>query len=361
MSLMLSAAMTLKRLRLFFIILMMAMMVSACGTETPFPTTNLPTQAVLTETASPEPAATPTVTENPPVLFLLAPADADPTLVSQVEPVVQAAASQAGILYQRVDSMLPGEVPANAAAVVVLHPAPAGDLAISASSIPFVSLGQHDIASAENLLVIEALLPDADQQAYAAGYAAAVLSQDWRAGVLSFSDTPDGAAARTAFLMGAEYFCGLCRPVYPPYYDANNNLLQYPTSIEVSSGASSEELLAAAQRLIDLQAEVVYLANGTGDPAVIQAFSDAGVWMIGSSTPPSPLPAGWAATISGDRIEILRRVLPGLLSGGPGPESLPGLSIFDVNTEYFSPGKVDLVETLIEEITAGRIQTGPVP
>lgn len=347
---------------LLIYIIIFALLLSACGQETA-----VPTPAATTATVSPEPVetlvptGTPTVTPEPLTVYLLAPAEADPQLVAQVEPLIQEAALQAGVLYQRAAVFDTGRPPQNAAAVVLVPPAPAQELAASAPGVRFIAIGYGVIDPPDNLLVPDQFLPEPDEVGFAAGYAAAVISADWRIGIMTVSDTEAGVAARDAFLNGAEYFCGLCRPAYPPYFDDNSAILEYPTYVELPAASTAQDWLAAAQWLIDRPVEVVYVGPGAGDPASIQALSDAGVKLIASSVSPTPGPAAWAASIGGDPLKILAAVLPGVITGSPGPDSLPGLMISNADQQVFGAGKQQLVEELITEIEAGRIQTLPLP
>lgn len=345
----------------FLIIFSFLFVLSACQTETITPTTVIPATPLQTPLPPLTPTQIPTNTPQPPAVYLLAPSEADPQLVTQVEPVIEEIAGQTGVVYHKVQSFDGNTVPVDAAAVVVLPPAPAQDLAVSSPGTRFVAIGYGMIDSPDNLLVIEQLMPDADQMAFAAGYTAAVISNDWRVGVLSVSDTEQGTAARNAFLNGAEYFCGLCRPSFPPYYDAENNILQYPTYMELPSSASEQDWQAAAQWLADREVEVVYFAPGADVLASVQLLAEAGVIMIGGRLQTEPAPSTWAATIGVDSLEIFKAVLPGIITGGPGPDTLPGLSIIYANEKLFSPGKQQLVASLIKEINAGRIQTLPLP
>ena len=117
-----------------------------------------------------------------------------------------------------------------------------------------------------------------DQQGFIAGVIAAMLSNDWRVGVISLSDTVEGHAARTGFLNGVVYFCGLCRPAHPPFYE-------YPLVYELPSTATSAEWQEAANYMVDHDVLAVYVFPQAGDESMLSILAAGKINIISSGEP----------------------------------------------------------------------------
>jgi len=219
--------------------------------------------------ATPTEQPVPTATSLPPLVILLRPQESDPELGTQVQSLLETTTSQKGYRLEIRSSLAPEELTPDIVLVTALAPAPVSELAAVSSETRFLAVGYNDLPSAENIngLSIQALSPD--RQGFMAGYMAAVISSDWRVGIISASDTSAGVEARQGFLMGAEYFCGLCRNVYPPYRDPNGSILEYPTFVELPAASQSQDWLGVVQTMTSRSVEVVYVAPGAGDQVML--------------------------------------------------------------------------------------------
>jgi hypothetical protein len=103
--------------------------------------------------------------------------------------------------------------------------------------------------------------------------------------VISVSDTAEGIAARTGFINGVVYFCGTCRQIYPPFFDSQNQLIQYPLFVELPSGAAENEWEAAADSLLSRSVDTIYVAPGAGGESLLSYLAQAGVKLVGGSPP----------------------------------------------------------------------------
>ena len=147
-----------------------------------------------------------------------------------------------------------------------------------------------------------------DQQGFIAGVIAAMLAPDWRAGVISLSDTVDGRSARTGFLNGVVYFCGLCRPIHPPFYE-------YPLYFELPLSATTAEWQEAANYMVDHYAQAVYVYPGAGDEAMLSTLAAAGVSIISSGEPPDAASENWVVSLTTDPFSLILEQVEGLLNG----------------------------------------------
>jgi hypothetical protein len=193
-----------------------------------------------------------------------------------------------------------------------------------------------------------------DSQGFIAGYLAAVITPDWRVGVISRADTSAGKAAQGGFINGTVFYCGLCRPAYPPFF-------QYPVFASVTAGASPEEQQAAADLLISNAVQTVYIAPESADQSTLEYLAEAGVSMIGSHSPPAQLQDNWVATLQVDWIAAVKEAWEPVLNGEAGFVLEAPIQLNDRNEALFSPGRQGYVERMMADLLAGYIDTGVDP
>jgi hypothetical protein len=337
------------------LLLLLCLILLACSsppTETPAPET--PAPATTSTPDAPEPTETPAIspTSSTELAILLAPPGSDPRLVEDLQATLVELAASTGLEFQLRENLVPGEVEQDLRILVALPPDPGlQELAAAAPGAQFVGIGIPGLDAGSNLSVIAAQGSSPDQLGFVAGYIAALITPDWRVGALSTSDTPTGTAARQGFLNGAIFFCGLCRPTYPPY-------LTYPMYVELPSGASPAEWQAAADTLKASTVQTIFLAPGVGDEALLAGLAEAGIHLIGSASPPPALKDRWIATVSVDHHAVLRQLWPDLLSGEGGVQISPAIEIGDVNPDLLSQGRQRLVAELVENLQGGYVDTG---
>jgi len=206
---------------------------SAGGNRNPPPeTTAAATAEIVTEpTDTPQPPPT----SSPELAVLVAPAEADPEQKAALELVLEELALKDGMEFQSVSDFSQLEFNEALRIVTVLAPDPGvSELAAAHPEVQFLGVGIPGLPTTDNLSSIGADGERPDRQGFLAGYTAAVISDDWRIGVISPSDSASGQASRLGFINGAIFYCGLCRPVYPPF-------IQYPQYAEIPSGAGEAE------------------------------------------------------------------------------------------------------------------------
>lgn len=350
-----------KRYILYLVVVFNILFLFGCGvnnpTESPIITQELTASPQPTET--PEPTVTPT--PLPPLALLLAPEGSNPDLIVSISTVLEDQASLNGYRFEQRLQLTEAEL-AGVDFVVALPPYPElNALAASAQQTKFLAVGFNDLEPGENLSLISTSTTAPEQQGFLAGYIAALISSDWRVGIISTADTPSGTAERNGFLNGAVYYCGLCRPIYPPYYDAGGNILSYPTYVELPSSASPEALLQAAQMMVDRHAEIVYVSPGAGSEEMLQMLAEAGVTLIAESEPPAGTGSQWAATIRPGLLNTVDEMLAALFAGRTGEKGSPVFELMHTNPDYLSPGKLDLIQRVSSELTAGYIDANPEP
>jgi hypothetical protein len=327
-------------------------LLAGCSKTPATPTATLQPAIVPTITPEPLPTVTATHTPAPLLAVLLAGPGADTAQAGILQTALNEIITSAGLRWQVRQQLTPADLTPAVHLVVALPPDPGlAALAAAAPGTQFLAVGVPGLEPAANLSVVGAQGPRPDQQGFIAGYIAAMLTPDWRAGAITISDSAEGRAARSGFLNGAVFFCGLCNQSYPPFYD-------YPRYVELPANATAAEWQAAANHMIDYYVETVYVAPGAGDPAMLATLAAAGINLIGSGVPGEAIQPNWVLSFSSDPLAQVQVVLPQILAG-QGGQNLPlPLEFAAINPELFSPGKQALAEQVLADLLAGYIDTG---
>jgi hypothetical protein len=285
-------------------------------------------------------SATPTSPPIPSQFILVAPGAADLRIAAQAELALQKLATGAGAEFVRQDTLPAGD-PAGIMLLVALPPDPGlQSWAESNPSVQTASLGIVGLQATANLSL---LAPDGiryDQLGFALGYLAAMVTPEYRLGAIALEASAEHLALARGFVAGGTYFCGLCRPVHPPY-EAYPVLFQAPGGELASSGVTTFLVSPPPAALADLglstRADLAFL--GTEHP-----FSD--------------LAPSWIASAEFEVAEGLE-ALWAQVQAGPGGTVLPlGIRFHRVEPARVSEGRLELAEALLEDLVEGRIDTG---
>jgi basic membrane lipoprotein Med (substrate-binding protein (PBP1-ABC) superfamily) len=131
-------------------------------------------------------------------------------MVSTLQNALNDIVTQAGLQWQVRQELTPEDmVPAIEMVVAVPPDVGLAELVAVAPDTQFVALDIPDLPPAANLTTISTQGGRPDQQGFIAGEITAMLSEDWRVGAISLSDTTEGRSARSGFVNGVVYFCGL--------------------------------------------------------------------------------------------------------------------------------------------------------
>lgn len=331
----------------------LGLFLSACGRIIPTPQLSPSPSPSLTATATQNPTVTPTTTPRPPFAVLLAGPEADQDQVHLLQTALNDLVVKAGLRWQVRQQLSRADLIPELRLVVALPPEQGLDeLIASAPNTQFLTIGIDGLQTAPNLTILDTA-ERMDQQGFVAGYIAAMLSDDWRVGVISVSDTLDGRATRTGFLNGTVYFCGLCRPAHPPFYE-------YPLYIELPSTASSVEWQEAANYMVDHYVQTVYVFPGAGDESMLSVLAGAKVNIISSGDPPVADQPSWVVALTTDPMPVIQDEVSGLLDGSlMGGQTLKvPIEFTQMNMTIFTPGKQRLAEQVLSDLQADYIDTG---
>jgi hypothetical protein len=321
---------------------------SACGggestgTSTPVPTDT--------------PIVPPTLTATPatPLAILVLPADLDPDTSNLYQKTVYDLTQASGMRFQVRNTLTAADLEPGLQIVIALPPDPGiTALAAAAPQVQFLAINIPEVAAGGNISVL-GNNAQTDVAAFLAGYTAAMITDDYRIGMLMPKDNPDALRALNAYASGMKYYCGTCRPVL--FYS-----WAYPQYMEIPAEEDKTHYNAFADILI-LQYKVgtIYLHPDVATTDVQNYIGTTGVYMIGTRTPEQQ-PAGWVMTIQPDIIKAIQNAWPGLLSGQGGIIVQSPLGLSDIDSSILSPGKQRLVEQTLNELQAGLINIGTSP
>lgn len=287
--------------------------------------------------------------------MLLASPATDAALSSTLQPILSELTAQSGMEFQTKTSLSPEDLNESLRLVVALPPDPGlVQLAAAAPKTQFLAVGIPGLQTSANLSLIDAQGSRPDRQAFLAGYLAAVITPDWRIGVIGLQDSSAGKVASQAFSNGAIFFCGLCRPVAPPF-------VQYPVTIDLAAGAGQAEQQAAADSLASQGVKTVFVSPGVESAALLEALAQKDMNLIGSAAPPADVQDRWVASIRSNWLDAVRQAWPNLVQGKGGASIEAPQALVAPNLALLSPGRQRLVEQVLADLSAGFVDTGVDP
>jgi hypothetical protein len=285
-------------------------------------------------------------------VVLIALPDSDPGEATALQDTLSELAAQDGLTFETATDLSSLTFGPDTRLVVALPPDPGiANLAAANPQVQFLAVGIPDVQVADNLSLIGSGGERLDQQGFLAGYLAAVITQDWRVGVISQSDSPAGNAARNGFINGVIFYCGLCRPAYPPF-------IQYPIVVDLPAGTDPQ---TALDTLVNNAVKTVYVFPGAQSEALLNLLAQAGLQIITSGAPSPQITDQWVAGISTDMMGAVRQVWPSLLAGEGGLKLSTPLALVERNAALFSPGRQRVVDKILTDLLAGFVDSGVDP
>ncbi len=310
------------------------------------------TIAAVIPTDTPE-YATPTA-DLEDVILIVPPESSDSELAKDLEETLQTLSEQTNLEWKKVTSISDRTINASLRIVVALGPDPGlTRLAEQAPQVQFLGVGIEGLEIRDNvsLITTEGMRPDV--QGFLAGYIAAMIAPDWRAGVISHTRNAEGRAASEGFMQGARYFCGQCRPSFPPF-------TSYPIALNLASPESLWE--AGVEDLLQKSIKVVYIYPEIDTQALREYLAAEGIAMIGEIGPlEGEIQDYWVASVRPDPSGALLEIWEPLLSGEGGVIQPMPLIVEDINRAWLSKGKERLAMAAMQEILDGFLDTGVDP
>ena len=320
----------------------------ACGHSTPEAT---PT-AIPTDTAIP--TATFTATPSTPLAILVMPADLDPAQYELYQSTVYDLTQQSGFRFQVRNSLSEGDLESTLRVVIALPPDPGiAALAAAAPQAQFLAINIPGLTAGGNISVLANDI-QTDIVAFIAGYIGALITEDYRIGMIYPDENADALSALDAYTNGKAYACGICQRYYYLPYD-------FPQSIPIPTTEPPENYGGYAVYLIQQrEVDFIYVYPAIATPELLAYIGSSGAVQVGSS-PQGGLPLYWAASITPDTIGAIQVAWAGVVAGQGGQAVQSPLKITDVDPNLLSPAKQAEAEQVLTELLAGRISPHGVP
>jgi len=284
------------------------------------------------------------------------PADLDPAMYELYQSTVYDLAQQAGFRFQVRNSLSEADLEPTLRVVIALPPDPGPGIAALAAAAPqtqFLAINIPDLTAGGNISVLANNI-QTDIVAFMAGYIGALITEDYRIGMIYPDGNAEALSALDAYTNGKTYSCGICRPYYYLPYD-------FPQSIPIPATEPPENYGGYAVYLIQQrEVDFIYVYSDIATPELLAYVGSSGAVQVGSS-PQGSIPLYWAASITPDTIGAIQTAWPNLVAGqgGQAVQSPPKLT--DVDANLLSPAKQAEAEQVLSELLAGRISPHGVP
>ncbi|HKJ39906.1 MAG TPA: hypothetical protein VJ972_14100 [Anaerolineales bacterium] len=331
------------KLRIALFIILSALIVTACGgSEAPVVTdTPVPTE---TPVVPPTLTATPTV----PLAVLVIPATLDAETSDLYQKTVYDLTQASGMRFQVRNTFTTADLEPGLKVVIAFPPDPGiAELAAAVPDVQFLSINIPAVSPSANVSV----LGDNSQSsiaAFLAGYTAAMLTDDFRVGMLMPKDNNDALQSLSAFTNGRKYYCGLCRPYFYLPWD-------FPQFLEIGAEQDVNDYDAFADILIlQYKVETIFIHPEIYTQDLVDYIGTTGTAMIGTISP-EQRPAGWIMTIQPDTIQAIQSAWPQLIAGQGGLTVQSPLGLSDVDPILLSPGKQQDVQETLDKLQRGQI------
>jgi hypothetical protein len=249
--------------------------------------------------------------------------------------------------FQVRNTLTPADLEPGLQVVIALPPDPGiAALAAAAPNVQFLAINMSGVTAGGNVSVLGGN-SQSDMAAFLAGYTAALITDDYRIGMMPRDDA-DAIRAFNAYASGMTFYCGTCRP----FYYLNWTFPQY---IDIPADEDKNNYDAYSDILIaQYKVRTIYLHPDIATADLMNYIGTTGVLMIGTVTP-EQRPAGWVMTIQPDVIKAIQAAWPQLVSGQGGLAVQSPLGLSDIDPLLLSPGKQRLVEQMLQDLQAGFV------
>jgi hypothetical protein len=337
------------RTKLVFLLILFTLLVACGGRATTTPIT-APASATLSPIASPTPTSMP-------LAILILPADMAQKDKDSYQTLIYNLTQASGMRFQVLNTLTDNDLTLAGPSlkVVITFPPDPGlaGLTAAAPGVQFLAVDIPNLATAANLSSIGGSGFPVDQQAFLAGYIAGLVAPEWKVGILSQKDNPDGDTAVTAFTNGFVYYCGSCRnPLFPQPAGI------YPVVVRIPSDAATNTYNAYADLLIQNAVKVAYIFPAVATSDLLSYMSQNSLMLIGQSMPNDTVQPQWIASIQPDEITAIKNIFPDLAAGKGGKVVPTPLVLTDVNSSLLGAGKLRLAQSVLDGLQNGTIGTG---
>lgn len=278
-------------------LLFVLVVVSACGNAADHDSGQ---QNAMLSTSEPPPSLAPNR------VVLVAPPEEDHLQIADAETLLRELAAASNLDFEIRQEVFANELTEDVKVLVFLRqPENLGSLAAGAPNTYFIALTDQEWNPAENVTVIR---KREDQTAFMAGYLAAMLAPNFRAGALLAAENEQ---FNQAFQNGVQYFCGICAALINP-------LNSYPVVSVQPANSPPANWQAAYNEANTSQVNVLLVDSEAYSAELFNNLSSMDVALIGTQIPPEEAMGKWVATISSDGVSPIREIWDDVIAGRGG-------------------------------------------
>ncbi len=233
------------------------------------------------------------------------------------------------------------------------------DIAARHPEVQFVAVDHPGFSPSENLSLISAQEAVNQQQVFMAGYLSALISEDYKVAALIPSDVEESETLTEIFVNGARFFCGDCRPFYPPY----NPFPQWET---LPTDYTSSDFEPIVDGLMAKEIEVLFVDSRLASTELFTYLQDwDGMFVSDTSLYHHSwmqlVRNNWAGTVRPDVESALEEIFP-LLLEGEGNHDVPVKMVVTSTEEgLISQGRLQVFDEFAEDLLNGLISPETVP
>lgn len=284
----------------------------------------------------------------PRVLFLYSDQQANSVIQNSLFPLLEEFAINDGLLVQVSETPPNNLVADNVQAVFV---ADAGSLEpemiIAQPEVRFFLFYEpENNATPDNVILVRWSPNYSEGTAFLAGYISAMITPDWRTGMIDAQNSADNLFGN--FANGLHYYCGFCSPVYPPYYS-------YPTYTAISDAAAIVEIDATVAALVSDNVKTAFIHPEIYTPELITTLQDNGIDWISSQLMELPESARPIAILGIDPILTSQQIWQLVIGNDTSSELVLFPSIILHDPGLVSAGKLQQFNELIDQMSRGVI------
>lgn len=314
------------------------------ATQQPSEVAEAPTEVAQELTAT----QTPTIPEATPQVMLLVGQEADPFTISQVQSTLEELVSTGGQNLLIVESISSPEMQDSVELVVSIgSDVDITNLATGSPQIHFIAIDQPGVSPLENLSIIGDPELDQKNQSFMAGYLAALVSTDYKVGALIPADSDQSDRMLDAFIIGTRFFCGICRPLYPPF-----NTFPHWDFLSIENNSAGFQPVIDV--LVSYGVEVIYLQGKLLSPEILTYLSDLGVKVV-SDQSPETLRNNWVGTVAADPSPALALLWSDLMAGSSGVRKSSSITLIDTESGLLSEGRRRVFDEMVADLEAGLV------
>lgn len=237
--------------------------------------------------------------------------------------------------------------------VIAISPADIVQLSKTAPNVKFLGVGYSDIQPTDNVSVITNGAEIVENTAFLAGYLSALITTDYRVGVLIQSNSEEGKRTEDSFYIGAQYFCGLCGSKYTP-------IKYYPKSAQINDLNNETDWKSAIDTLVAESVQAVYLPKEIYSTDLINYVFERGINIVSANIPPKGVDTGrWISTLEPDYNSAINQYIRDLPSLTSGMMIIPEVILTHDSSGLISEGRQMLFEETRSNLMAGFILPSP--